>query len=494
VEARREELAPARQLPERRPHEEAEGQHGGHGIAGQPEEVGGADAPHRQGPAGLHGDLPEVDASRLLQHRFHEVVVAHRDPARGQHDVRRLRGLGESRVEHVMEVRHDPVVGDGTARRLHQPVEREAVGVEDLPGLAGVARLNHLVAGGEHGHPRPLSHQDLRKAQRGSHAQLLRAQHGAPRQHHAACADVLAAAARVDATLDRSHEEPVAPALHHLLGIHGVGPRRDGRARHDAKRLAGLDGACEHAPRGQLAHHGQLRPRVRGDLDVGDGVAVHRGVVRRRHVDWRAEILREHPAERGGEGDDLGRGHRGDLREDVRLRVPDGDHAHIIRRAPFAIMPHAMDELVGTSPEIELVHPAPPRRAGFWLRALALCLDYFFVLLVLGVAAFLVRVGWGDAARTSRVIGAALRAFAWFLPLLYATLFHWLWGQTMGKMLVGVRVVAVDGGPLSFRRALGRTLAWVLAALPMGAGLALAALPDKRGLHDRLAGTRVERV
>jgi uncharacterized RDD family membrane protein YckC len=157
-------------------------------------------------------------------------------------------------------------------------------------------------------------------------------------------------------------------------------------------------------------------------------------------------------------------------------------------------MPHAMDELVGTSPEIELVHPAPPRRAGFWLRALALCLDYFFVLLVLGVAAFLVRVGWGDAARTSRVIGAALRAFAWFLPLLYATLFHWLWGQTMGKMLVGVRVVAVDGGPLSFRRALGRTLAWVLAALPMGAGLALAALPDKRGLHDRLAGTRVERV
>lgn len=153
-----------------------------------------------------------------------------------------------------------------------------------------------------------------------------------------------------------------------------------------------------------------------------------------------------------------------------------------------------MEEPVWTSPEIGLVEPVPPPRAGFWRRALALLLDYVFLILVLGAAAFVVRLAWGDAARASRVIDASLRAFGWFFPLLYATLFHWLWGQTMGKMLVGARVVTIDGAPLSFRRALGRTFAWVLAALPLGAGLALAALPDKRGLHDRLAGTRVERV
>jgi uncharacterized RDD family membrane protein YckC len=60
--------------------------------------------------------------------------------------------------------------------------------------------------------------------------------------------------------------------------------------------------------------------------------------------------------------------------------------------------------------------------------------------------------------------------------------------------VVGARVVGPDGGSLSLGRALGRTLAWLLAALPLGAGFLLAALPDKRGLHDRLAGTRVERV
>lgn len=153
-----------------------------------------------------------------------------------------------------------------------------------------------------------------------------------------------------------------------------------------------------------------------------------------------------------------------------------------------------MQESVWTSPEIDLVQPAPPPPAGFWRRALALLLDYVFLLLVLGLAAFLVRAVWGDTGRASRMVEAALRAFGWFFPLLYATLFHWLWGQTMGKMLVGARVVTVHGTPLSFRRALGRTFAWVLAALPLGAGLALAVLPDKRGLHDRLAGTRVERV
>ena len=81
------------------------------------------------------------------------------------------------------------------------------------------------------------------------------------------------------------------------------------------------------------------------------------------------------------------------------------------------------------------------------------------------------------------------------LPPVYVVLFHWLWGQTMGKMVVGARAVSVDGGPLSLRRAVGRARAWLLAVLPLGAGLLVAGLRrDRRGLHDLLAGTRVERV
>jgi uncharacterized RDD family membrane protein YckC len=150
-------------------------------------------------------------------------------------------------------------------------------------------------------------------------------------------------------------------------------------------------------------------------------------------------------------------------------------------------MRDAMSETLDASPEIELVYaaPTPPRSAGFWRRGVALLLDYIGLVTAL----------WGESGRSARVVNAALTAFRWFLPPLYVVLFHRLWGQTMGKIVVGARVVALDGERLSLSRAIGRTLAWVVAALPLGLGLALAAVRrDRRGLHDLLAGTRVERV
>jgi uncharacterized RDD family membrane protein YckC len=157
-----------------------------------------------------------------------------------------------------------------------------------------------------------------------------------------------------------------------------------------------------------------------------------------------------------------------------------------------------MDQVAEALHEIEPVEPPPApslRPAGFWRRAGALILDYVFLVILFGVASGAAAILWGEAGRTSRVLHVAMTAFQWFLPLLYSVLFHWLWGQTMGKMLVGARVVTLEGRALSFGRALGRTVAWVLAALPVGAGLAVAALRrDRRGLHDLLAGTRVERV
>jgi uncharacterized RDD family membrane protein YckC len=69
-------------------------------------------------------------------------------------------------------------------------------------------------------------------------------------------------------------------------------------------------------------------------------------------------------------------------------------------------------------------------------------------------------------------------------------------GQTLGKMIAGVRVLAddADTAPDVGRSAL-RTLVWILLALPAGLGLLSATLTrDGRGLHDRFAGTRVVRA
>jgi len=68
-------------------------------------------------------------------------------------------------------------------------------------------------------------------------------------------------------------------------------------------------------------------------------------------------------------------------------------------------------------------------------------------------------------------------------------------GQTLGKMATGIRVVATESaGTLDLNRAITRTLVWMLLAAPAGLGFLTVFSRDHRGLHDRLAGTRVVRA
>jgi uncharacterized RDD family membrane protein YckC len=68
------------------------------------------------------------------------------------------------------------------------------------------------------------------------------------------------------------------------------------------------------------------------------------------------------------------------------------------------------------------------------------------------------------------------------------------WGATVGKWALGIRVVAADGRKLSWRRAVARVPAFLIASAPLKIGLA-AMLWDRerRGWHDHLAGTMVVR-
>jgi uncharacterized RDD family membrane protein YckC len=69
-------------------------------------------------------------------------------------------------------------------------------------------------------------------------------------------------------------------------------------------------------------------------------------------------------------------------------------------------------------------------------------------------------------------------------------------GQTLGKMMAGIRVVQSDSaGSLDLGHAFLRTLMWVVLAVPAGLGFLTALFSrDHRGLHDRFAGTRVVRA
>lgn len=69
-------------------------------------------------------------------------------------------------------------------------------------------------------------------------------------------------------------------------------------------------------------------------------------------------------------------------------------------------------------------------------------------------------------------------------------------GQTMGKMATGIKVVSTEPRrSLDLGRAFARELVWLLLAAPAGLGLLTTVFSrDRRGLHDRFAGTRVIRA
>lgn len=89
--------------------------------------------------------------------------------------------------------------------------------------------------------------------------------------------------------------------------------------------------------------------------------------------------------------------------------------------------------------------------------------------------------------------GTALVVYGYFV-VLDAT-----WGTTVGKRLLGMRVVGPDGGPIPFANAAAREAFTLVGAVPFaGPFLALAAWiaigvtasqdPNKRGFHDRMGG------
>jgi uncharacterized RDD family membrane protein YckC len=69
-------------------------------------------------------------------------------------------------------------------------------------------------------------------------------------------------------------------------------------------------------------------------------------------------------------------------------------------------------------------------------------------------------------------------------------------GQTLGKMAAGIKVVASESdATLDIGHSVLRTAVWAVLAIPAGLGFLTALFSrDRRGLHDRCAGTRVVRA
>ncbi|MEU8207424.1 RDD family protein [Streptosporangium sp. NPDC049046] len=156
--------------------------------------------------------------------------------------------------------------------------------------------------------------------------------------------------------------------------------------------------------------------------------------------------------------------------------------------------------------------PGASQAGMVWRRSTAALADYLIVATVLGVVVWPVwsliglgsefRMGYGFLGRVDVLQSSAEPVELAILSVLFLYFWvqHALWGRTLGKRLLGVRVIAAStGGRLGAGRAALRTLVFPLLALVPDIGLScllvggLWMLLDAEGrvLHDRLLDTAV---
>jgi len=133
-------------------------------------------------------------------------------------------------------------------------------------------------------------------------------------------------------------------------------------------------------------------------------------------------------------------------------------------------------------------------KAPFLLRCGALLLDYVILVLVPVITLLLSRYMGNDGAK---LLSNELYSAGWIIAVLLGItnfiLLPMFAGQTIGKILTGIRIVRRDGNPASATRiALRQTLGYLLTAVSLGLGFLMSIFSGKgRALHDYLAGTVV---
>jgi len=122
------------------------------------------------------------------------------------------------------------------------------------------------------------------------------------------------------------------------------------------------------------------------------------------------------------------------------------------------------------------IHPGP--YAGFWKRSVAFTVDWCMGMTACAILA--------DITSNENLL--ALQAPVY---LLYMTAFEsGPWQSSVGKKIMGIRVIDQYGHRLTFVRALGRNAAKGLSFMTLLFGFAMAGWSKrKQGLHDRLAET-----
>ena len=151
-----------------------------------------------------------------------------------------------------------------------------------------------------------------------------------------------------------------------------------------------------------------------------------------------------------------------------------------------------------TAPVPDADHGLQGTYAGFVSRLIAYCIDAVIVVSALTIGSYVIvavlrtlDLAQQRATDSTRdVLTGAIALTCTFGA--YLVLSWWLFGKSIGKALMGLRVVRADGSTPGFWHCLLRYLAYGISALLCFAGFAWIAIDNRRrGWHDHIASTYV---
>ena len=138
------------------------------------------------------------------------------------------------------------------------------------------------------------------------------------------------------------------------------------------------------------------------------------------------------------------------------------------------------------------------RYGGFWIRGVAFLIDALILGVVAGVLMIPVILGAVGASALDSpelLVGSMIGVVGLVGGIGvfgYQIFFLVKYGATPGKLLLGLKVIRSDGGPINAWRAVGRMFAQSLSQMILYIGYIMAGFDnEKRALHDHICDTRV---
>lgn len=166
---------------------------------------------------------------------------------------------------------------------------------------------------------------------------------------------------------------------------------------------------------------------------------------------------------------------------------------------------------VAYAPATPVAYAPPSIYGGFWIRLLAHLIDHFilgavaaplFFIMVLPSVGRIIREAQQNQEPPSPELIVTIVSSV-FVYIALAFVGQWLyealltsssWQATIGKRVLGLKVVDEAGNRIGFGRATGRFFAKILSSMFFYIGFIMIGFTERKtGLHDMLAGTRVLR-